>query len=38
MEAEVTAGELEHRAESTLVQILPSFDLDQLELISVEPT
>ena len=38
MEAEVTAGELEHRAESTLVQILPNFDMDQLELISVKLT
>lgn len=31
----MTARELEHRAESRLVQILPNFDLTQLELISV---
>lgn len=38
MEAEVTAGELEHRAESRSVQILPNFDLQHLELISVDLT
>lgn len=38
MEAEVTAGELEYRAESRSVQILPNFDMQQLELISVDLT
>ena len=35
METEVTASELENRAEATEVSIVPNFDMEQVELLAV---